>query len=337
MNAAASTGIAVTGSLAAAGAFGTGAALQYQQARRAAGRGRVRFRLLGELLARPLWLAGMVAALAGYGLQALALAYGPLALVAPIVATDLLFALPLAARWSRRRLRGRDWAGSLMVAGGVGVFLASSPPSSGSSTAPITNWLLAFGAVAVLTVLAVTAAAAPVIRHRKGQRAALLAGAAGVIFGLVAAVTLTFSRIIRQDGISAVVGRWEPWALAGLGLTGTLLSQAAYQSGSLSASLPVIDSLEPISAVLLGTLLFGERLAASPGGLALQLAAAAAAIAGIAVLNPTWLSVPSAEGVRSHQPARAHGRHSEQPAGYGPGSAPAGMHREPGEGRNRDR
>src|SRR5579875_1282210 len=332
MNAAASTGIAVTGSLAAAGAFGAGAALQYQQARRAAGRGQVRFRLLGELLGRPLWLAGMLAA---YGLQALALAYGPLALVAPIVATDLLFALPLAARWSRRRLRGRDWAGSLMVAGGVGVFLASSPPSSGSSTAPITSWLLAFGAVAVITVLAVTGAAAPVIRHRRGQRAALLAGAAGLIFGLVAAVTLTFSRIIRQDGISAVVGRWEPWALAGLGLTGTLLSQAAYQSGSLSASLPVIDSLEPISAVLLGTLLFGERLAASPGGLALQLAAAATAIAGIAVLNPTWLSVPSAEGARSHQHARARGRHSEQPAGYGPGSASFGTRREPREGRHR--
>src|SRR6266566_524223 len=76
------------------------------------------------------WRAGIALAAAAYGLQALALAFGPLALVAPIVATDLLFAMPLAAWWSRRPMRRRDWAGCALVASGIGIFLATSPPSS---------------------------------------------------------------------------------------------------------------------------------------------------------------------------------------------------------------
>ena len=43
--------------------------------------------------------------------------------------------------------------------------------------------------------------------------------------------------------------------------------------------------VEPISAVLLGTLVFGERLATSPAGPALQLAGAAAAVADIMMLG----------------------------------------------------
>jgi hypothetical protein len=46
-----------------------------------------------------------------------------------------------------------------------------------------------------------------------------------------------------------------------------------------------MDTVEPVSGVLLGTLLFGERLAASPAGIAVQLAGAAAAVAGITLLG----------------------------------------------------
>jgi len=63
------------------------------------------------------------------------------------------------------------------------------------------------------------------------------------------------------------------------------LSASACQAGALAASLPVMVTVEPACGVLLGTLLFGERLAASPAGFAMQLAGAAAAIAGIALLG----------------------------------------------------
>ena len=160
--------------LAAACAFGVAAALQHQQAGLAP-RGRTLSpRLLLDVARRPLWLAGLALATAAYGLQGLALAFGPLTLVAPIVAADLLFALPLAARWSRRPLRPRDWGGCLLVATGVAVFLAVSPPPSDRAEVPATDWFLVFGAAAVITGLSVAAGRIT----GKTARARLLAGAA---------------------------------------------------------------------------------------------------------------------------------------------------------------
>lgn len=274
------TALAVALALAAAGAFGIGVAVQHRQAQLAAGGTGPGARALGRLARRRLWLAGLALAAAGYGLQALALAYGPLALVAPVVATDLLFALPVAARWAGRRMRPRDWAGCGLAAGGVGLFLGVAAPGAGRPDAAPGAWLLAFAAVSLL------AAAAVLVAARAGHRArpVLLALAAGPVFGLTAAVTLSLARTARRDGL-AVLGHWQPWAVILLGGAGLLLSMAAFQAGPLPASLPVIDSAEPVSGVLLGSLIFGERLAASPALLGVQLAAAAAALTGIVVLG----------------------------------------------------
>jgi drug/metabolite transporter (DMT)-like permease len=125
MSGAANVAIAVPAALGAAASFGLGAAVQHRQARltrpagRAHGNGTGFARLLARLARQPLWLAGIALTVAGYGLQATALAFGPLTLVAPIVAADLMFALPLAARWARRPLTSRDWLGCLLTAGGI--------------------------------------------------------------------------------------------------------------------------------------------------------------------------------------------------------------------------
>jgi drug/metabolite transporter (DMT)-like permease len=268
--------------LAAACAFGVAAALQHRQAALARPRPRLSLRLVADVARRPLWLAGLGLATVAYGLQAVALAFGPLTLVAPIVAADLLFALPLAARWSRRPLRPRDWAGCLLVAAGVAVFLAVAPPSAGRSAAPAAGWLLAFGIVVVITAAAVGLGqlAGP------ATRAGLLAAAAGVIFGLTAAVTASFVRSLRHEGMGSALAHWQPWALLTLGIAGVTLSTGAFQASTLSASLPIIDTVEPVSGVVIGAFLFDERLAASPAGLLAQLAAAGVAVAGIVLLGP---------------------------------------------------
>ncbi len=276
---------AAVAALAAAGSFGVSAVLQHRQAHAAAGSradGTRGLRLLGYLARRPLWLAGILLAAGAYGLQGLALAYGPLALVAPIVATDLLFAVPLAAWWSRRPMRPRDLTGCALVAAGVGTFLATSPPAAGRSDAPARDWLLAFGAVTLVCVAAVAVGHA----GSDAVRAGALAVAAGLTFGLTAAVTLSATRLLRDAGPAAVLGHWQPWVLIVLGLSGLLLSQSAFQAGQLTASLPIIDTLEPISAVVLGAAIFHERLASSPLMLAVQLSGAAIAVAGVALLRP---------------------------------------------------
>lgn len=305
MNGAAATAIAVVAGLAAAGSFGTGVALQHQQAQLAPAARRSPLRLLAYLAGRRQWLAGVGLAAAAYGLQALALALAPLALVAPVVATDLLFALPLAARWAGRPMGAWDWSGCVLTSCGVAAFLAASPPSAGRSEAPAGTWVLAFAAV---TLVASAAAAGAQLTHGSA-RAGLLALAGGVVFGLTAALTLSVTRVLAIDGPGRILGRWQLWALLALGAAGLLLSASAFRAGALTASLPVIDSVEPVSSVLLGALVFGEGLATAPGSLAVQLAAAAAAVAGIIVLGRSSLAWGhrAASGHR-HPPRQAGGR-----------------------------
>jgi drug/metabolite transporter (DMT)-like permease len=314
MNATTELTIAVPAALAAAAAFGLAAALQHRQAQqvsaaqtratpaqgqraarpqgqraaRPQGQGAARPRagawwLLARLARQPLWLAGIALSVLGYGLQAAALAFGPLTLVAPIVATDLMFALPVAARWSGRRLTGRDWAGCALTAGGVAAFLVTAPESSGRSDAAAGDWLLAFGAVALACALAIV-----VGRHLyPAARAASTAVAAGLTDGLAAAVTLSLTRLVRAEGLWPALAHWQPWALAGLGLSGLALTMGAFQAAALGASLPVIDTVEPVAGVLIGTVVFGEQLAGGPSGLAVQAMGAAAAVAGIVLLGST--------------------------------------------------
>jgi drug/metabolite transporter (DMT)-like permease len=278
--------------LAAACAFGVAAALQHQQAGLAPRSRTLSPRLLLDVARRPLWVAGMGLAAAAYGLQAVALAYGPLTLVAPIVAADLLFALPLASRWSRRPLRPKDWGGCLLVAAGVAVFLAASPPPRERPDVPVADWIVVFSAVGAIAVLAVTAGRVTGTRARAG----LFAGAAGVVFGLTAAVTASLTRSLRHDGLGSILSHWQPWVLVSLGLTGLLLSTGAFQASALSSSLPIIDTVEPVSGVIIGAVIFDERLAASPSGLAIQVLAAVVATAGIAMLGPSLAAVQAGRG-----------------------------------------
>ena len=98
---------------------------------------------------------------------------------------------------------------------------------------------------------------------RAGTRAGLLAAAAGVVFGLTAAVTASFMRSLRHEGMSSLLAHWQPWALVTLGIAGIALSTGAFQASTLSASLPIIDTVEPVSGVVIGAFLFDERLASS--------------------------------------------------------------------------
>jgi len=61
-------------------------------------------RLLLDLVRKPLWVAGIVVMVIGQLLGAAALGQGSLALVEPLLAANLLFALSVSALWRRHRL-----------------------------------------------------------------------------------------------------------------------------------------------------------------------------------------------------------------------------------------
>jgi hypothetical protein len=298
--------IAVVAALGAAGCFALAAVLQHGVAQAAGGR-TLSGGLLIELARQPRWLAGAALAALSFAIQGLALAFGPLALVQPLVAADVLFALPMIAVLHRHRLTRADWTGACAVTGGIAVFLAVSPPSHGVRTPGLGAWVPAVLIVAVLAVVAASVAA----RVRGRAQVLWLAAAAGITFGVLDALTKSTAGLLADRG-AGVLLRWEPYGLMLAGLLGALLSQSAFHAGALSVSLPVIDTLEPISAVVIAATVFNERLAASPGGFAAQLAGGGVAVAGVAALSRSAI-------------AAAETRH---PDGPGYGINPAAAHPE---------
>jgi drug/metabolite transporter (DMT)-like permease len=281
------TAIAVVAALAAACCFAFAAVIQHGAARDT-GEGRLGPGLLLALARNPRWLAGAALGGLSFAIQGLALAFGPLALVQPLAAADVLFALPMIAVLHHYRLTRGDWLGAAAVGGGIAVFLAVSPPTGGVSAPGSAAWAPVILAVAAIAACSVLAAA----RVRGPARVMWLAAGAGVTFGVLDALTKSTVDLLADRGLAALL-RWEPYGLLAAGLLGAFLSQSAFRAGALSVSLPVIDTLEPVSAVVIAATVFSERLAASPGQLAAQLAGGAVAAAGIAALSRS--SVAAAE------------------------------------------
>lgn len=265
--------------LMAAAMFGASTVLQQHAARRERDVPIVGIAVVRRLVHRPRWLAAILLSGASFGVQALALAFGPLVLVLPISATDLLFALAILSRVRHVRLRATDWIASGLVAVGVAAFLVLSPHSAGRAEPSLMDWVVVVASVGGAVAVMVPAA---LHLHTFG-RTALLATAGAMIFALVDALSKAFVGSIAAHGAASLL-RWEPYGLLVAGVAGVIIGQGAYRSGSLLVSLPLIDSVEPIVGVLIGATAFGEAIAQSPAALALQLLAALIAVAGIVIL-----------------------------------------------------
>ncbi|MFJ3921761.1 DMT family transporter [Streptomyces sp. NPDC090022] len=280
------TAVAVVAALLSAMSFGVGSVVQQTAARRAPAQESLRLRLVLELARQPMWLVGMGLVVLSYALLGLALTFGALVLVQPLAATDLVFALPLLAWRGRMGLTRQDMAGIACTAGGVAMFLVGLPPSpEGTAIPAVRQWLpvlLAIGCTVVL--LAETGR-----RSRATTRTALFAIGAALTFALLDGLTKSAAGRVRTEGLDAL-GHWEPYMVVLVGVIALILSQSSYQAGSLAISLPLIDCLEPMGAVLIGVAVFGEQLATSTWALAVQALGAATAVAGIVILDRSPLA-----------------------------------------------
>jgi drug/metabolite transporter (DMT)-like permease len=235
--------------------------------------------MLRTLLRRPLWLFGVTSDVSSFAFQAAALAFGSLLLVQPLLVLSLLFALPLNARLTGRRVSRRDWAWAGALVAGLVVFDTVGQPTAGAAEAPIGDWLPAGIVVVVVVAACVTLAAT----RRGTGRAVPLAVVTGVTYGVTAAMTIGVVGTL-DEGLGAVVTSWELYVLVVAALTGWWLQQSAYQAGALTASLPIVMVAEPVVAVGLGVWILDERIRTGAAGwFVLALAAATILVAVVAL------------------------------------------------------
>jgi drug/metabolite transporter (DMT)-like permease len=215
--------------------------------------------LLGRLITKPLWLAGIVADGLAFLFQFVALGHGSLILVQPLLVCGLLFALPLGAWLAGSRLTIQDWIGAAAVVVGLSMFLLSASPDHGREVIADRTWV-------ALWVTATVAVGILVLGARGGpgrRRAALLAAGAGVVYGMTAALTKSVAHLLGL-GITHVVTSWQLEALIVAGAVGMLLAQSAFQAGPLDASLPALTVTDPIVSVAIGAVALGEGIEINP-------------------------------------------------------------------------
>ncbi len=274
------TVVGIVAALVAGGLFAVAAVLQQQMAAARPSDEQLSWRLIVHLARQRAWLLGIAVAATSYVVQAVALSFAPLSVVQPLLTAEVIFAVPMSVRRHHLTLHRREWACITAVTAALAVGLAAAHPRPGNPLVPIASWapILAAATGLVLVTVAVGRAG-----HGK-SRAAGYAIAAAVLMGvessLMAATAARF-----EHGATAGFSAWETYAMAVSSISVLLLIQSAFQAGPLAVSMPITDALSPATAIVIGVMLFGERLDSSPAHVTIALGAAVVLILAIAVLD----------------------------------------------------
>jgi hypothetical protein len=272
---------AVVTALASAVVLGLSAVADQRSTKQVQTRRALSPRIIVDLIRQPLWLIAVGANLVGFALQVVALAFGSLALVQPIVACDLMFSV-LIGRFLWRRPSVKPSNMTLMLTGvaattvGVVGFLAIGQPSGGSTQAPLSI----LPPLAVGIVVVVGGCLAVAARNRTLQPLAL-ALACGVCYG-VAAFLIKLVTFEFGGGPAQVFTNWPIYVFAVVGPAGYILNQNAYQQGTLLAPVQaIISAADPIISIALGIGWLEVRLRGGPLAIAGEVVSLVLLTAGI--------------------------------------------------------
>lgn len=232
-----------------------------------------------QILHEPVWLAGGLAQVAGWILQAAALDRGPLVVVQSLTTLSLVIALPFGAWLTGQRITRNVTLGAIAVVGGIVLFLSVGSPSGGTTSPSAAAWW-----TAGLVSLALVAALYGVARGRNGAtRALLLGSAAGVGFALQAAVTKQFTTLLG-NGLASLLESWTVYVLVASAVVGFVTQQSALKTGVLAPAIASSNAVTLFGSVVLGITVFGETLAHGNGHLVPAVLGLAVALVGVGLL-----------------------------------------------------
>jgi drug/metabolite transporter (DMT)-like permease len=214
--------------------------------------------LLLKLAVRPWWLVGALADVFGVGLQALALGWGSVVLVQPILVTGVAMAVVLAAATGHEWPHPRELALAVGCAAALGVLLVVLDERSGRQFITFIRFAPYGAAVIVLAGLAVLLS-----RRLHGPSAGWLGAAAGLMVG-AASVLLKVCADQAGHGAMRLVTHWHLYGFLAFGAAALLLSQNAFQAGRMAPGIAALSVVEPIAAIAIAVPLLREHLTVTP-------------------------------------------------------------------------
>jgi drug/metabolite transporter (DMT)-like permease len=286
--------------LMAAFLFALAATLQQKGALNLAGVSLASPMSLVRLVGQRMWLLGTVALLIGYVFQAAALDRGRLAIIQPLLVATIVFALPLGWLLTNQHVGRREVGGAAVIVLGLALFALYGDPAGGKENAPNDEWTIAIvvlgGLCGVLLFLG---------RHGTPTKVAAVYGTvAGILFGLSAALTKPTLELLHE-GVGVMLSHWQCYALAVAGVLGFVLQQVSLGTGRLAPSVATVSVANPIVGVLLGILLFDERLSRPAWHVVVAVIGLALALGGAVLISLVSQADPEPQEAAEHSAALA--------------------------------
>ena len=244
---------------------------------------------LRRSLRNRVWLSGQALGWLGFGLQIVAVAIAPLALVQAFAAGGLALSVPLAAGVFRHRVTGRQVLAVLLIAGGL-----ASLPVGFSTAADHLDAGRLFAAAAV-------GAVAGAILWRMPTPSAR-AAAAGVFYGLADAAIKAVSLDWRAHGPASVLSGWALLAAGGT-FAGFLCFQAALDTGDAVPGISLMTAGTALVALACGLGAFGESLGAGAAASVMHGLAIVVVLAGVPPLAAAHTAIVEAGDRRDQRPS----------------------------------
>jgi len=247
--------------------------------------------LARQLARSQLWRLGWAINLGGFLVQGAALYLGSVTLVQPLLVTQLIFALPLTTWWARRWPSRLAWLSGAAICGGVTLFLVAHGGSPLRGEADRGRIVLAgFSAAGVIAVLVrVSAKRSPLVQ------AVLISVGAGLCFAISAALMKLTAEDLVERGVAATAADWPGYTLAVSTVTGVVLGQWAFATGSLPTAVATMTITNPVASYLIGILAFRTAPEASPPRLAAAAAAGGLISVGVVGLAHSSIVQPQAD------------------------------------------
>ena len=244
---------------------------------------------LRRSLRNPVWLSGQAVGWLGFGLQVVAIAIAPLALVQAFAAGGLALSVPLAAWVFRHRVTRRQALAVLVVAAGLAAL-----PIGFSAMA---DHLHAGRLIAVLALGAAAGAALGRVRAPAGR-----AAAAGIFYGLADAAIKAVSMDWHRHGPASLAGVWALVAAMGT-FAGFLCFQAALETGAPVPGISLMTAGTALVALACGLGAFGESLGASGAASVLHGLAIVVVLAAVPALAAAHTAIVEAADDRDERPS----------------------------------
>jgi drug/metabolite transporter (DMT)-like permease len=240
-----------------------------------------------NLASSPWFAAGWGIAAVAWFVHVAALSMAPISIVQAVLAGGAVTLAVMAQRLFGNAVEPRQWLALLLGGAGLVLLVLTVPHFSGDHSGFEIGGMLGFeGGLALLAV-------GLALGHRSerfaGRSEITLAAVAGILFALAG---VAIKGLTGAGGVSvAVLGPWVALTMVA-GIGAQYAAAAALQRGGAIETIGLIGLIANAAQIAAGVLVFGDPLAASPLGIALQ-GSAFAMVCASALLIPARRIVPS--------------------------------------------